>query len=160
LRRRFHFGLAAPLFCSILLFPQATSQTSRQSATPVHSASPTKLSVTDEADNPPAPQDIEALERKHAHEAENSDISDQLLPGGAIDILSDTMGVDFGPYLGIVRHRIRLNWYSLIPEVARAPIMRKGKVTIEFSILKDGHIGGLQRVESSGDLSMDRAAWG
>src|SRR5581483_5335573 len=45
-----------------------------------------------------------------------------------LDILSDTMGVDFGPYLARVLHDVRLNWYNLIPEVARAPIMKKGKV--------------------------------
>ena len=57
---------------------------------------------------------------------------------GNLDVLSDTMGVDFGPYLQRVLHDVRLNWYNLIPEVARAPIMKKGKVTIEFAILKDG----------------------
>jgi TonB family protein len=79
---------------------------------------------------------------------------------GNLDVLSDTMGVDFGPYLQRVLHDVRLNWYNLIPEVARAPIMKKGKVTIEFAILKDGRIASLQTVASSGDVSLDRAAWG
>ena len=79
---------------------------------------------------------------------------------GNLDVLSDTMGVDFGPYLQRVLHDVRLNWYNLIPEVARAPIMKKGKVTIEFAILKDGRVASLQRVATSGDVSLDRAAWG
>jgi TonB family protein len=77
-----------------------------------------------------------------------------------LDILSDTMGVDFGPYLSRVLHDVRLNWYQLIPEVARAPMMKKGQVSIEFAILKDGSVAGMHLVGPSGDVSLDRAAWG
>jgi len=79
---------------------------------------------------------------------------------GELDVLSDTMGVDFGPYLARVLQEVRGNWYNLIPEVARPPIMRKGKLTIEFAILKNGSVAGLQLVSPSGDTSLDRAAWG
>ena len=79
---------------------------------------------------------------------------------GNLDVLSDTMGVDFGPYLARVLHNVRVNWYNLIPEVARPPLMKKGKVAIEFAILKDGRVAELRRVASSGDISLDRAAWG
>jgi TonB family protein len=81
---------------------------------------------------------------------------------GALDVLSDTMGVDFGPYLQRVLHDVKMNWYKLIPESARPPIMRKGKVAIEFAILRDGSIGGMKLSEggSSGDSALDRAAWG
>jgi TonB family protein len=78
---------------------------------------------------------------------------------GNLDVLSDTMGVDFGPYLQRVLHDVRQNWYNVIPEAAQAPIMKKGKVTIEFAILKDGRVAGLQRVATSGDVALDRAAW-
>ena len=54
------------------------------------------------------------------------------------------MGVDFGPYLARVLHDVKMNWYNLIPEAARAPLMKKGKVSIEFAILKDGRIAGMQ----------------
>jgi TonB family protein len=77
-----------------------------------------------------------------------------------LDILSDTMGVDFGPYLSRVLHDVRINWYNLIPEVARPPLLKKGKVAITFVILKDGKIAGLQLAGGSGDVSLDRAAWG
>ena len=77
-----------------------------------------------------------------------------------LDILSDTMGVDFGPYLSRVIHDVRQNWYVLIPEVARAPLMKKGKVSIEFAILKDGRVAGMRTTAPSGDISLDRAAWG
>jgi len=77
-----------------------------------------------------------------------------------MDILSDTMGVDFGPYLSRVLHDVRINWYNLIPEVARPPIMKRGKVSIEFVIEKDGRVAGMRINSPSGDVSLDRAAWG
>ncbi|MGH9513650.1 MAG: TonB family protein [Terriglobales bacterium] len=79
---------------------------------------------------------------------------------GPLDVLSDTMGVDFGPYLARVLHDVRENWYNLIPEAARAPLMKKGKVSIEFVILKDGKVAGMRYVSGSGDVALDRAAYG
>jgi TonB family protein len=79
---------------------------------------------------------------------------------GNMDVLSDTMGVDFGPYLARVLHDVKINWYNLIPEVARPPIMKKGKVSIEFAITKQGQVAGMRLVGPSGDVSLDRAAWG
>src|SRR4051812_10263618 len=85
-------------------------------------------------------------------------------PGGGVqsnlDILSDTQGVDFGPYLERVLHTVRLNWYNLIPEIARPPLMKKGKVSIEFAIQSNGQIAGMRLAGQSGDISLDRAAWG
>ena len=79
---------------------------------------------------------------------------------GGLEVLSDTMGVDFGPYLARVLHDVKMNWYNLIPESARAPIMKKGNVGIEFAILKDGSVAGMKLVYSSGDVALDRGAWG
>src|SRR5579863_7638167 len=79
---------------------------------------------------------------------------------GPLEVLTDTMGVDFGPYLQRVLHDVRLNWYNLIPESAKAPIMKKGKLTIEFAILKDGTVAGMKLVATSGDVALDRGAWG
>lgn len=78
---------------------------------------------------------------------------------GNLDVLSDTQGVDFGPYLSRVVHDVKVNWYNLIPEAARAPIMKKGKLSIEFAITKDGRVAGMRLVSTSGDVSLDRAAW-
>lgn len=77
-----------------------------------------------------------------------------------IDVMSDTMGVDFGPYLARIVHTVRENWMNLIPEVARAPLMKQGKASIEFAILKDGSVAGMRVIGPSGDASLDRAAWG
>jgi TonB family protein len=79
---------------------------------------------------------------------------------GGLEVLSDTMGVDFGPYLERVLHDVKMNWYNLIPESARAPILKKGNVTIEFAILKDGSVAGMKLDYSSGDTALDRGAWG
>jgi len=79
---------------------------------------------------------------------------------GNMDVLSDTMGVDFGPYLARVLQDVKTNWYNLIPEVARPPIMKRGKVSIEFAITKHGEVAGMRLVGPSGDVSLDRAAWG
>jgi len=70
------------------------------------------------------------------------------------------MGEDFGPYLSRVLHDVRENWYNLIPEIARAPLMKRGKVSIEFAILKDGRVAGMKLAAGSGDVALDRAAWG
>ena len=70
------------------------------------------------------------------------------------------MGVDFGPYLARVLHDVRQNWYNLIPEAARPPLMKKGKVSIQFAIMKDGTVQGMTLISPSGDTALDRGAWG
>jgi TonB family protein len=77
-----------------------------------------------------------------------------------LEILTDTMGVDFVPYLKHVLREIKQNWYNLIPEEAQVPLLKKGKVTIEFAILKDGKVAGMKLLRSSGDAALDRGAWG
>src|SRR5581483_3130697 len=76
------------------------------------------------------------------------------LPGP--QILSDTMGVDFDPYLLRVYLIVRRNWYSVIPEIAR--LGRKGRVVLTFSILRNGNVPDLALTLSSGTESMDSAA--
>jgi TonB family protein len=73
------------------------------------------------------------------------------------EILSDTRGVDFGPYLAIVVREVKRNWYNLIPESVE---FKKGVVALQFSILKNGQVAGLQYVSPSGDVALDRAAYG
>jgi TonB family protein len=74
-----------------------------------------------------------------------------------VDILSDTQGVDFGPYLQPVLAKVRQNWYRLIPASAER---EKGKLAIEFTVLKNGQLSDMKLVASAGDASLDRAAWG
>ncbi len=79
---------------------------------------------------------------------------------GNFDILSDTLGVDFGPYMRRLKVTVQDHWEPLIPESALPPMMKKGRVVVEFAIMKDGTIQGLRMVSSSGDVPLDRAAWG
>jgi outer membrane biosynthesis protein TonB len=76
---------------------------------------------------------------------------------GALEILSDTQGVDFGPYLQRIVQVVRQNWYILIPESAE---MKKGKLAIEFAITTAGQVADMRLVTSSGDVALDRPAWG
>jgi len=76
---------------------------------------------------------------------------------GPLEVLTDTMGVDFNPYLARVLHDVKQHWYELIPESAG---MKKGKVVLEFAILKDGNVAGLRVAATSGDIALDRPAYG
>jgi TonB family protein len=80
--------------------------------------------------------------------------------GSNLTVLSDTQGVNFGPYLSKVVDAVRRNWYTLIPEEARAPEMKRGELAIEFVILPDGKVAGMRLTSPSGDVLLDRAAWG
>jgi TonB family protein len=79
---------------------------------------------------------------------------------GGLEILSDTMGVDFGPYMKRLKFTVQNHWEPLIPESALPPVMKKGVVVIEFAITKDGKVMGMKLISSSGDTALDRAAWG
>ena len=74
------------------------------------------------------------------------------------EILTDTMGVDFGPYLTRVVKIVKQNWYNLMPPSVYPPIFKQGKLAIEFVIMKDGTVQGLVRNTTSGDVALDRAA--
>lgn len=80
-------------------------------------------------------------------------------PGSGIEVLSDTMGVDFGPYLKPIMKTVNDNWHSLLPASVYPPLRKSGTVTIEFAILKDGTILGMKLARSSGDPPLDRACW-
>jgi TonB family protein len=76
------------------------------------------------------------------------------------EILTDTMGVDFGPYLTRVVQIVKQNWYTLMPPSVYPPILKQGKLSLEFVILKDGKVSGMAVRTSSGYVELDRAAWG
>lgn len=75
---------------------------------------------------------------------------------GNIEVLTDTQGVDFGPYLQAALSKVLRNWYASIPEDAE---QKRGVVAIEFAIQKDGSLTGMKVRFSSGDAALDRAAW-
>ena len=75
---------------------------------------------------------------------------------GSIEILSDTQGVDFGPYLQRVKQDIQDNWYRQIPLSAET---KTGEVTIECAITSDGKLTNMRLVVGSGNEFLDHAAW-
>src|SRR5215467_5473718 len=84
--------------------------------------------------------------------------SAQAMANVQVEMLSDTAGVDFRPYLQRMFDVVRKNWYSEIPDSARAPQMKVGKVVVKFTILKNGDLQALTIDSSSGDSDLDRAA--
>ena len=80
--------------------------------------------------------------------------------GQGVDILSDTQGVDFQPYLQRILREIYQQWIPLIPEEARPPLRKQGMTQIRFTINADGTIAAMHLDGSSHDDALNRAAWG
>jgi outer membrane biosynthesis protein TonB len=80
--------------------------------------------------------------------------------GTGAEILSDTQGVDFGPYIRRILGDIKRNWIPLIPEEARPPLNKQGETLIRFTINRDGTIAAMNLDGSSQDTAIDRACWG
>jgi TonB family protein len=78
----------------------------------------------------------------------------------ATDILTNTRGVDFTPYLRQVLPMIKTSWLPLIPEEARTPQNLQGETVIRFTINPDGKIGEMHLDSSTRQVKLDRAAWG
>ncbi len=79
---------------------------------------------------------------------------------GPAEILSDTQGVNFNPYLQRILREIYDQWIPLIPEEARPPLSKSGITMIRFTILPDGTIGGMHLDGSTHDDALNHAAWG
>jgi len=81
---------------------------------------------------------------------------------GAPDILSDTQGVDFNGWLQRWHRETERNWDPLIPDEVNPPISKSGMVAIRFKVLPSGRLmdGSLTLEGRSGDVALDRAAWG
>jgi TonB family protein len=79
---------------------------------------------------------------------------------GSVQILSDTMGVDFNAYIQRVIADTYRAWLPIIPESARPPLDKEGVVGIRFKISPDGTVKDMLLEFPSGDVSLDRAAWG
>jgi hypothetical protein len=93
-------------------------------------------------------------------------------PGGAgvgegVDILSDTQGVDFNPYLKKIIREIYETWIPLLPDEARPPLNKQGVTQLRITIMPDGSLhvqdganNGLVLEGSTHDEALNRAAWG
>jgi hypothetical protein len=81
---------------------------------------------------------------------------------GGAQILSDTQGVDFDPWLRKVVEETQRTWDPLVPEEVNAPLYKRGEVEIVFTVLPNGRLqpNSMILAGRSGDVAMDRAAWG
>lgn len=70
-------------------------------------------------------------------------------------VFTDTLGVDFGPYLKDVRKKIATQWQSSVPKETRSP----STVVIQFFIQPDGKVSGMAVTKASGNVDLDRFAW-
>jgi TonB family protein len=76
--------------------------------------------------------------------------------GSNLQLLSDSTGFDFKPYLIQVLASVRRNWMSVIPESVK--MGRRGQVLIQFIIDRKGGVPKLVIATSSGTEAFDRAA--
>jgi TonB family protein len=81
-------------------------------------------------------------------------------PIEATEILTDTRGVDFGPYMTQLAKTIRKSWIDLLPPTVFAPTVKQGSVAIKVVVQKDGKVDKIEVEESSGDVRLDGAALG
>jgi TonB family protein len=79
---------------------------------------------------------------------------------GGPEILSDTQGVNFQPYIQRILRLIYQQWIPLLPEEARPPLNKRGTTQIRFTINPDGTIAAMNLDGSSHDDALNRAAWG
>jgi TonB family protein len=77
-----------------------------------------------------------------------------------MEILSDTMGVDFGPYLKGLKQTVQTHWELIMPQSAMPPQMKSGKTVVKFTVLRDGRLANVKIEQSSGDVVLDRGAYG
>ena len=80
--------------------------------------------------------------------------------GEGVEILSDTLGTDFGPYIKRLLRILYDSWLPLIPEETRPPLNKEGSTLIRFTINKDGTVSAMHLDGPSHDQAIDRAAWG
>jgi TonB family protein len=78
----------------------------------------------------------------------------------ATDILSDTQGVDFAPYLKKTSQTIKGTWLPLLPDEAQLPFNQQSETIIRFTISPDGKISAMHLDGGSHQVKFDRAAWG
>ncbi len=76
-----------------------------------------------------------------------------------VDILSNTLGTDFGPYIKRLLRILRTSWYPLIPEETMPPLNKEGWTLIRFRINADGTVSYMHLDDSTHDRAIDGAAW-
>jgi len=76
--------------------------------------------------------------------------------GSSLQLMSNPMGADFGPYLTQILALVKRNWFAVWPESAR--LGNRGLVQLQFSIDRSGQVPKLVIATPSGSQALDRAA--
>jgi TonB family protein len=71
-------------------------------------------------------------------------------------LLSDPLGVDFRPYLAHVLAAVKQYWFTIMPASVKSG--RRGNVSVQFAIQRDGTVRTVAFVQQTGDGSLDNAA--
>src|ERR1039458_9450901 len=71
-------------------------------------------------------------------------------------LLSDAQGVDFRPYLAQVLASVKRRWFAIMPEAVRQG--RTGKVGVQVELLRNGGLGKVVFVGTTGVPALDNAA--
>jgi TonB family protein len=156
MKRTLHFAMAVLVSCcGVFSFAQTTTQPTEQKPAPPAASTDKKQEPPTSTSNTQGPAQPDT-----AKMGADYGLGTTTAKMGPMEVFTDTMGVDFKPYLQqVVLPTVRKNWYNLIPESAKFPVMKKGKVTIAFAILKDGTVSGMKLISTSGDVGLDRGAW-
>ncbi len=76
--------------------------------------------------------------------------------GAGVQILTDTQGVNFNPYLRRIIEIVRRNWYAVMPETVY--LGTQGRVVIVFNINANGTVPGIRPVRLAHTASLNQAA--
>lgn len=79
---------------------------------------------------------------------------------GGAEVLSDTQGVNFQPYLHDLLAAVYAQWVQRLPAEAKPPQKVAGDTTIRLRILPDGTLSSMHLDDSTRDDELNRAAWG
>jgi protein TonB len=71
-------------------------------------------------------------------------------------LLSDAQGVDFRPYLAQVLASVKGRWFAIMPDAVRQG--RTGKVGVQVELLRNGGLGKVVFVGTTGVPALDNAA--
>lgn len=94
--------------------------------------------------------------------AQSSPAAHSETPAEKQGIITDTQGVDFTFYIDQLIRITQTSWKPLMPREVEAPVRKSGVVKIRYKILRNGRVmdGSILLEEKSGDVALDRAAWG
>ncbi|RRA48298.1 TonB C-terminal domain-containing protein [Acidipila sp. EB88] len=78
----------------------------------------------------------------------------------AVEVLSDTQGLDFNPYMKSLTTSLKPTWQDTLAKAAiPLPDFTGTAVGIRFTVKHDGSVDRLRITSPSGSVAFDRAAW-